>query len=87
MNIGQIMGGRELFGGHDDSKKVKGTVVMMNKNVLDFTDLASSLTGKIFDVLGQKVSFQLISSVQSDPGKLRTSHALYIFITHAFYVQ
>ncbi|KAH0649219.1 hypothetical protein KY290_035173 [Solanum tuberosum] len=63
--IGQITSG--LFGGHDDSKKVKGTVVMMNKNVLDFTDLASSLTGKIFDVLGQKVSFQLISSVQGDP--------------------
>ncbi|KAH0641784.1 hypothetical protein KY290_035174 [Solanum tuberosum] len=44
----------ELFGGHHDSKKVKGTVVMMKKNALDFTDLAGSLTDKIFEVLGQK---------------------------------
>lgn len=74
--LGQLVGG--LIGGHHDSKKVKGTVVMMKKNALDFTDLAGSLTDKIFEALGQKVSFQLISSVQSDPGKFITSHALYI---------
>ncbi|KAK4349222.1 hypothetical protein RND71_031977 [Anisodus tanguticus] len=54
--------------GHHDSKKVKGTVVMMKKNALDFTDLAGSLADKLFEALGQKVSFQLISSVQADPG-------------------
>lgn len=54
---------------HDSSKKVKGTVVMMKKNALDFTDLAGSLTDKLFEALGQKVSLQLISSVQGDPGK------------------
>ncbi|XP_055819697.1 linoleate 9S-lipoxygenase 6-like [Solanum dulcamara] len=53
--------------GHHSSKKVRGNVVMMKKSALDFTDIAGSVVDSVFDVLGQKVSFQLISSVQLDP--------------------
>ncbi|XP_059302515.1 linoleate 9S-lipoxygenase 6 [Lycium ferocissimum] len=72
--------------GHHDSKKVKGTVVMMKKNALDFTDLAGSLADKIFETLGQKVSFQLISSVHGDPAnglQGKRSNAAYLenFVT------
>ncbi|KAH0784553.1 hypothetical protein KY290_004151 [Solanum tuberosum] len=49
-------------------KKVKGTVVLMKKNVLDFTDIKASAVDEVVEFLGKKVSFQLISSsVHDDP--------------------
>ncbi|XP_009597615.1 linoleate 9S-lipoxygenase 6 [Nicotiana tomentosiformis] len=53
--------------GHNDSKKVKGIVVMMKKNALDFTDIAGSVVDGVLEFLGQKVSLQLISSAHGDP--------------------
>ncbi|OIS96210.1 PREDICTED: linoleate 9S-lipoxygenase 6 [Nicotiana attenuata] len=53
--------------GHNDSKKVKGIVVMMKKNALDFTDIAGSVVDGVLEFVGQKVSLQLISSAHGDP--------------------
>ncbi|KAK7842091.1 putative linoleate 9s-lipoxygenase 5 [Quercus suber] len=55
--------------GDDESrnKKVEGTVVLMKKNVLDFNDFYASILDGFLELLGQKVSFQLISAVNGDP--------------------
>nr|XP_023879495.1 probable linoleate 9S-lipoxygenase 5 [Quercus suber]POE76811.1 putative linoleate 9s-lipoxygenase 5 [Quercus suber] len=55
--------------GDDESrnKKVEGTVVLMKKNVLDFNDFNASVLDGFLELLGQKVSFQLISAVNGDP--------------------
>jgi len=56
--------------GDDESgnKKVEGKVVLMKKNVLDFNDFNASVLDRVHELLGQKVSFQLISAVNGDPG-------------------
>lgn len=56
--------------GDDESgnKKVEGKVVLMKKNVLDFNDFNASVLDGFLELLGQKVSFQLISAVNGDPG-------------------
>ncbi|XP_047336892.1 probable linoleate 9S-lipoxygenase 5 [Impatiens glandulifera] len=51
----------------DEQKIVKGKVVLMKKNVLDFSDFNASLTDKINEFFGQKVSIQLVSSLHTDP--------------------
>ncbi|PON80109.1 Lipoxygenase [Parasponia andersonii] len=50
-----------------ESKKIKGAVVLMKKNVLDFLDLKASLLDRIHELFGKGVSMQLISSVHPDP--------------------
>ncbi|KAF8018100.1 hypothetical protein BT93_H3106 [Corymbia citriodora subsp. variegata] len=49
------------------SKKVKGTVVLMKKNVLDFNDFNASVLDRLHELFGQKVSLQLVSAVHGDP--------------------
>ncbi|KAK4739244.1 hypothetical protein R3W88_002941 [Solanum pinnatisectum] len=74
--------------GKNDRKKVKGTVVLMKKNVLDFTDIKASVVDEVVEFLGKKVSFQLISSsVHDDPenglqGKLSNPAYLENWLTH-----
>ncbi|XP_059460920.1 probable linoleate 9S-lipoxygenase 5 [Corylus avellana] len=50
-----------------ESKKIKGTVVLMKKNVLDTTDMKASFLDRIHEFFGKGVSLQLISSVHPDP--------------------
>ncbi|KAJ9128560.1 hypothetical protein P3X46_034877 [Hevea brasiliensis] len=46
-----------------ECKKIKGTVVLMKKNVLDFNDFHASVLDRVHELLGQGVSLQLISAV------------------------
>ncbi|XWS39321.1 hypothetical protein CRYUN_Cryun18bG0041600 [Craigia yunnanensis] len=50
-----------------DKKKIKGTVILMKKNVLDMHDLKASLLDRVYELLGKGVSLQLISAVHTDP--------------------
>ncbi|KAG6702138.1 hypothetical protein I3843_07G018100 [Carya illinoinensis] len=50
-----------------DKKKIEGKVVLMKKNVLDFNDFNASILDRVHELLGQKVSLQLISAVNGDP--------------------
>ncbi|EXC17575.1 Linoleate 9S-lipoxygenase 5 [Morus notabilis] len=50
-----------------ETKKIKGTVVLMKKNVLDFNDIKASLLDRIHELFGKVVSMQIISSVLPDP--------------------
>ncbi|KAK9931981.1 hypothetical protein M0R45_019234 [Rubus argutus] len=48
------------------SQKIKGTVVLMKKNVLDFNDFHASVLDRVHELFGQGVSLQLISAVNGD---------------------
>ncbi|PSS10133.1 Linoleate 9S-lipoxygenase [Actinidia chinensis var. chinensis] len=60
-----------MTGQLDESREIKGTVVLMKKNVLDFNDFNASIRDRVAELLGQKVSLQLISAVHADPAGLR----------------
>lgn len=59
-----------LTGGGGNAAKVKGTVVLMKKNVLDFNDFNASFLDRLHEFLGNKVTLRLISSDVTDPGIL-----------------
>lgn len=52
----------------ENVRTIKGSVVLMKKNVLDFNDLTASLLDRIAEAIGKRVSFELISAVEGDPG-------------------
>ncbi|KAL3648951.1 Lox9p [Castilleja foliolosa] len=51
----------------DQKKKIKGTVIMMKNNVMDVTDIKSSILDRFHELFGKGVSLQLISAVNADP--------------------
>ncbi|KAK4357184.1 hypothetical protein RND71_022794 [Anisodus tanguticus] len=51
------------------SIKIKGTVVLRKKNVLNFKDAGSSFLDQMYELFGKRVSLQLISAVHADLGK------------------
>ena len=55
--------------GENDKKKIKGTVVLMKKNVLDFNDFNAPVLDWVHELFGQGVSLQLVSAVHGDPGE------------------
>ena len=58
---------------HEEAKgirsKIKGTVVLMKKNVLDFNDFHAGFLDRVHEFLGKRVSFQLVSSTVGDPSE------------------
>lgn len=48
-------------------KNIKGTVVLMKKNVLDLNDFGSSFLDWVYEMFNKRVSIQLISSTHCDP--------------------
>ncbi|XVE66008.1 hypothetical protein DITRI_Ditri08aG0047100 [Diplodiscus trichospermus] len=50
-----------------EKKKIKGTVVLMKKNVLDMNDLKASFLDWVHELLGKGVSLQLISADHANP--------------------
>lgn len=60
-----------VAGGRQDGKKIKGRLVLMKKNVLDFNDFHANILDGVHELFGHKVSLQLVSSVHRDhQGKL-----------------
>lgn len=47
---------------------IKGTVVAMKKNTMDMNDAKASFLDGLHELIGNKISIQLISSVNADPG-------------------
>lgn len=67
-------------GGTGDSKKIRGTVVLMKKSVLDFKDVKASVLDRVHEFCGKGVSIQLISSENpSDSGLSREELTLQEF--------
>ena len=66
-------------------KKIKGRVVLMKKNVLEFNDFHASITDRVHELFDNRVTFQLISAVNGDSGNY-----LFLFpslLCHFNYVQ
>ncbi|XP_021817421.1 probable linoleate 9S-lipoxygenase 5 [Prunus avium] len=63
-NLFDKITGQEQHG--KNSRKIKGTVVLMKKNVLDFNDFNASVLDRVHELLGQGVSLQLISADHGD---------------------
>ncbi|KAG8636713.1 probable linoleate 9S-lipoxygenase 5 [Manihot esculenta] len=51
----------------EGGRKIKGKVLLMKKNVLDFNDIKASCLDRFYELFGKGVSVQLISSVRKDP--------------------
>ncbi|KAF3625834.1 putative linoleate 9S-lipoxygenase 5 [Capsicum annuum] len=68
--------------GKDDGKKVKGRVVLMKKNVLDFTDVTASVLDGVLEFLGQRVSFELISTSLHDENGLEGKRSKPAYLEH-----
>lgn len=66
-----------------DDKKIKGTVVLMKKNLLELNDLKASFIDRVHELFGKAVSLQLISSVNTDPGE-NTIIFFFFFEIHLF---
>ncbi|KAL6964783.1 Lox4p [Sarracenia purpurea var. burkii] len=66
---------RMKYDEEDEMKKeekmmmIKGSVVLMKKNFLDINDVKASLADRFDEILGHKISLQLVSSVNGDPEK------------------
>lgn len=73
-----------------ETKKIRGTVVLMKKNILDLSDLGSSFLDRVHELMGRGVSLQLISSVHVDPGQFLfncTNFKFFLFFTSVLQVQ
>ncbi|KAI3676057.1 hypothetical protein L1987_85653 [Smallanthus sonchifolius] len=58
----------EDYGRKKTKTKVKGKVVLMKKNVLDFNDLGASVLDRAHELFGQHISIQFISVTHADSG-------------------
>ncbi|KAJ7973361.1 Lipoxygenase [Quillaja saponaria] len=63
--VNALAGGTES--GSNNKKKITGKVILMKKNVLDFNDFNASVLDRLHELLGKRVSIQLISAVNGDP--------------------
>ena len=66
-----IGAGKDVIGtitGQNSGRKIKGKVVLMRKNALDFNDLGAGVVDRVSEFLGQGVSLQLVSAVHADTG-------------------
>ncbi|KAJ0080261.1 hypothetical protein Patl1_22617 [Pistacia atlantica] len=67
---GHDSGGKKMKCHKGECRNIKGTVVLMKKNVLDFNDFNASVLDRFHELLGKRVSLQLVSAVtavNSDP--------------------
>ncbi|KAL5566069.1 hypothetical protein UlMin_029233 [Ulmus minor] len=74
----------KLTGRDEADKKIEGTVILMKKNVLDFNDFNASFLDRLHELVGRRVSLQLISAVNGAPengGKLGKEAYLEDWIT------
>lgn len=65
----QKIRGREPLEAEAGKKRIKGSVVLMKKNVLDFNDFHGSLRDRVDEFLNKRVSLQLISAENVDSGQ------------------
>ncbi|TYI70850.1 hypothetical protein E1A91_D08G251900v1 [Gossypium mustelinum] len=65
-SVGNVVG--DITGLNKPSKNtITGSVVIVKKNVLDFTAVHSTVADSLFELLGNQVSLQLVSAENPDP--------------------
>ena len=60
---------KEKLEGGNEKLKIKGAVVLMKKNVLDLSDFSASILDDIYEFVGKRVSFALVSATVADPSE------------------
>jgi linoleate 9S-lipoxygenase len=68
----------------DSKMKIKGTVVLMKKNVLEFNDFHASVLDRGHELLGQGVSLQVIGTAKSDPPGIYNSSFIILLLIQYF---
>lgn len=63
--------------------KIKGSVVLMKKNVLDLSDFNASIIDNVYEFIGKHVSFELVSATVADPSE----HFFIIFLYRIFHFR
>ncbi|RWV83218.1 hypothetical protein GW17_00055206 [Ensete ventricosum] len=58
-----------IVGSGSHGVKVRGTVVLIRKNVLGFNDFGGTVIDNVLELLGRCISFQLISATVGDPSR------------------
>lgn len=53
-----------------EERKIRGTVLLMKKNVMEMTDVGASFLDRVHEIVGKGVTLQLISASHADPGYL-----------------
>ncbi|CAL0316564.1 unnamed protein product [Lupinus luteus] len=53
-----------------NNNSIKGTVVLMKKNVLEFNDFSAVILDDLNEFVGNRISLQLISAVKLDQGEI-----------------
>ncbi|ONK55907.1 uncharacterized protein A4U43_C10F2180 [Asparagus officinalis] len=61
---------KEKLEGGNEKAKIKGTVVLIKKNVLGSSDFNASILDNIYELVGKHVSFELVSATVSDPNDM-----------------
>ena len=60
-------------------KIIRGTVILVKKNVLAFNALHTTVVDSVFELLGQGVTLQLVSADNADPGSSLNFHSTISF--------
>ena len=55
-------------GGESNKVAIHGTVVLIKKTVLGFNSFHASVLDQVHEMVGRKVSLQLVSAENGDPG-------------------
>ncbi|XP_022720104.1 linoleate 9S-lipoxygenase 6-like [Durio zibethinus] len=64
-SVGKVVNG--VTGNKKSEKTITGSVVLVKKNVLDFTAVLSTVADGVFELVGQGVTLQLVSAENADP--------------------
>lgn len=70
---------KEKLEGGNEKVKIKATVVLMKKNVLDLSDFNASILDNVYELVGKHVSFELVSATVSDPSEQISSSTFIIY--------
>lgn len=54
-----------------EQKKIKGSVVLKKKNIMDVTDVGACILDRVHELFGKGVTFQLVSAHHAHPANLR----------------
>lgn len=65
-----------------ETKKMRATVVLQKKNVMDVTDLGASIVDRFYELFRRGISLQLISAHHFDPGEFISLSLLSRFELH-----
>lgn len=69
-----------------ENMKIKGTVVLIKENLEGLMEFSESLMDRLHEMLGRKISLQLISAVNCDSGIIFLSSVIFLQLTFFFFL-